>query len=814
MISYLGAVDLNALAETVCQWVLHSILYGTVLAISTWVLLQFMRRRVGHALHGALWLIVLLKFVIPIGPSWSFSLASTVESLHGVSEDWSHWLFTSEQQPAVEANAETANIGSFLVIVDSLGGVAEATVQPQPDKSWPIATIIAVLYVLGVMTVGGRSYYKHRRFAARCRNYPPADAAARAVVERSCRRLGVSRVPIVRTSNRAPAPFILGALRPTLVLPADQLDRPGELEAVVLHEIAHLRRGDLFVRYLQWVAGTILFFWPVVAWVNRKIDLVREAACDNWALRHGQLSAGDYARCLLRAMHPARSIRLTCGAAAMAASKKHVERRIEMILENPSHTRRHRWIGVVAGVLLVAWGAFVLTGSAEARTAATVPAKAEDVKKMELKTQDGKRYVVVVDSKGTEAEVQVTVQKTVIGEGEDVVVQLDVHHSGAMLSPPHGGHFTWTADAGEAGNGQFLALAVMTHPSDKELAKFAEEHPTADADADGKVSPTEFKAYLVALAMSDPAAVLEQFPKADRNDNGRLEATEAARLVGIGGSHLIRHMKRFVPQGKDVVTFGELKPVTGQNVFLHRIETSTEEVEEDGQKQLKIIVRAEPETDVKVEGEVEIEFEITVEAEPKHMIAMALPRARFSARADAGHWLIENIDATPSATEVSNYITTVQQAPFAAILERHPEADADGDGVLSETERDSFFERQRIRSRAILLEKMPDLDADGDGEISDEELKSMHGKGAGAMFFGKGQAGELHTVTLSAEGEPGELHTVTLSGEGQGGKTKSIVIRRLKEGSSGELHRIIIEGAPGTLHKVVKLKKEKKDDGE
>ncbi len=70
----------------------------------------------------------------------------------------------------------------------------------------------------------------------------------------------------------------------------------------MVHEVTHLRRGDPWLRCLQWIAGTVLFFWPVVAWVNRHIDLAREHACDRWALRHGKLCASEYARCLLEAV--------------------------------------------------------------------------------------------------------------------------------------------------------------------------------------------------------------------------------------------------------------------------------------------------------------------------------------------------------------------------------------------------------------------------------------------------------------------------------------------------------------------------------
>ena len=186
--------------------------------------------------------------------------------------------------------------------------------------------LVAALYLAcatGLLVVRVRSY---RALVARCRALLPADQATCNLVASVCRRLGVQRVPSVRISEEVPAPFVMGIFRPLLILSRRQLVRPDELETVVVHEVTHLRRGDLFVRYLQWTAGTVLFFWPVVAWVNRRIDAALEHACDEWALRYGRLTAGEYARCLLRAIRPMRSHRFAYEPAYMAAHPAMLER--------------------------------------------------------------------------------------------------------------------------------------------------------------------------------------------------------------------------------------------------------------------------------------------------------------------------------------------------------------------------------------------------------------------------------------------------------------------------------------------------------
>ena len=199
----------------------------------------------------------------------------------------------------------------------------------------------------------------------------------------------------------------MGILNPILVLSRRQLVRPDELETVIVHEVTHLRRGDLIVRCLQWIAGTLLFFWPVVAWVNRRIDTAREYACDQWALRHGKLTAGEYARCLLDAVQPLRATRLAYHPACMAGRHSNIERRIDVILESNVSPRRARFWSLTGAAFICAWGAFVLAGAASAEDLKkSWSPTSEDVKQ---RNADMLKFVSQYDFVDTDNDGEVTV---------------------------------------------------------------------------------------------------------------------------------------------------------------------------------------------------------------------------------------------------------------------------------------------------------------------------------------------------------------------------------------------------------------------
>jgi hypothetical protein len=100
------------------------------------------------------------------------------------------------------------------------------------------------------------------------------------------RRLGLDAAVRVFGSPRACEAVAVGFWRPIVLVPLSWLTElpPDVLEAVVAHELAHIRRYDLWVNLFQRVLETVLFYHPAVWWVSRQITLEREMCCDELAV--------------------------------------------------------------------------------------------------------------------------------------------------------------------------------------------------------------------------------------------------------------------------------------------------------------------------------------------------------------------------------------------------------------------------------------------------------------------------------------------------------------------------------------------------
>ena len=102
------------------------------------------------------------------------------------------------------------------------------------------------------------------------------------------------------SSIRIPVPVIVGHLKPVIVLPAAALSglSPAHLEAVIAHELAHVRRHDYLVNLAQTVIETLLFYHPAVWWVSPHVRVAREHCCDDLAVTVCR-SRHEYVRALL-----------------------------------------------------------------------------------------------------------------------------------------------------------------------------------------------------------------------------------------------------------------------------------------------------------------------------------------------------------------------------------------------------------------------------------------------------------------------------------------------------------------------------------
>ncbi len=147
------------------------------------------------------------------------------------------------------------------------------------------APYAAAVYLCGVVLMLLRlalSLWAGRRLRQGCT--PISDAGLLAILLEHGRRLGLRVVPLAAYCGRISAPVVVGVLRPMILLPAVLATglTPPQLEAVLLHELAHVRRYDLLINILQRFIEAVLFFHPAVWWVSHRVSASARTPATIW----------------------------------------------------------------------------------------------------------------------------------------------------------------------------------------------------------------------------------------------------------------------------------------------------------------------------------------------------------------------------------------------------------------------------------------------------------------------------------------------------------------------------------------------------
>ncbi|MEO0332970.1 MAG: M56 family metallopeptidase, partial [Bacteroidota bacterium] len=165
--------------------------------------------------------------------------------------------------------------------------------------------------------------------------------------------LKIGRSLSVRISSRIRAPFVVGFLKPIILLPISAFSQlsPEQLEAILAHELAHIRRWDDVVNWVQATVETILFYHPALWWISQLIRDEREKCCDDLAVA----TCGN-AVIYAKALTQLETLPDSTSSFALAASRSGngLLARVERLLQPSNQTTKFSPMPTTVMILLIA----------------------------------------------------------------------------------------------------------------------------------------------------------------------------------------------------------------------------------------------------------------------------------------------------------------------------------------------------------------------------------------------------------------------------------------------------------------------------
>lgn len=655
--------NLSWLSGWLFQWTGVTILHGTLLALITWILSRTLLRRARPAVHAGLWAVVLLKFLVPPAipgeaglSAWLARLSTAAILPNGdAGPPVTGWLETTAGEPA--AAVSTATISS------SYWGPAGLAVA---------AVYFGMLVVLA-FRFGRRSLATHRLV----RSLPKAPEPLHEEVRRLGRLIGLRRFPEVRVAEPRTIPFVMGVSSPQLIVPADLTESfsPAMSSALLLHELAHFRRGDVWLRWIQNLAGLLLFFWPPVRWACRSLERAAELACDQWAVTVSRIDPDLYAQSLLKVARSLGGARTPGHHLAFVKPTSILEERFAMLLKPKSQLSPG--LNRYAVGMLGLWAIFSLAGTG---VASEVPTEVQEpgTKRVHLHVAGNPDHIKVSAEALPEADLNgdgildLSELETYQAAHPDILVlriepgtegkqEIEVRVESGVLGP------VWEHRLPDVEDGAKTVIFLKSPWTEENGRLILEQHPDADADQDGVLTEAEFHQYL---------------------SNRGPHAGKVRVLREVVPAEVLEH---------------EVEAAGGKRVVRHRVHVG------DPQELLK----AHPEADLDGDGLLSPqELEALLPTLSGGSVHAGSPGTEtFDIRIegpegenppDTLYWRTE--EGEPGGEKTIMIIRrspdpapkpapTAPEARRESFLKDHPEADLDGDGVISQAEAEALAAR-------------------------------------------------------------------------------------------------------------------------
>ena len=328
-------------AQTLGWTLLHFVWQGGLVALLLAIALRVLRRHAAPVRYAVACGALLLLLALPI---------ITLGLLWPTSSEGIGFVATPERvaAPGMEALLE-----------------AGAAAPSEGSASWRQAVYatlgtalpwLVLIWIMGVLALSMR-YLAGWTYTLHLRRRGTREVGQRWQEQRTrlAQQLGVTRPVRLVASALVHVPMVAGWLRPIILMPVSVFTglTPRQVEMVIAHELAHIRRHDYLVNLMQAMCETLLFYHPAVWWVSQRIRVEREHCCDDLVVAVCS-DAFTYAEALTKM----EQVRQTTPRLALAATGGSLMDRVRRLLEGPTETApgAARWLtglALVAVLLLI-----------------------------------------------------------------------------------------------------------------------------------------------------------------------------------------------------------------------------------------------------------------------------------------------------------------------------------------------------------------------------------------------------------------------------------------------------------------------------
>jgi beta-lactamase regulating signal transducer with metallopeptidase domain len=291
--------QINNIALSWWGWMISMLWQVGLLIILIACIDTIIKRWAWPQLRYALWLLVLLKLVVPPSISVPGSLTNRLQPIAGqiISRAVNEPAATIEKPTAFIVSEPAATITAIAPLADATieskssdavfenYAAAAPTIEISPPVRFVLQSYAMGLWLIGMSLLGAWLFIRlHRLRAGQAQNDPAYSMpiSFHDMMSRCAAQLRLHHVPRVVVTNELICPAVFGIFRPILLMPKNYLSKLSRKDAehMLLHELAHIKRGDTIVHGIYLLLQIVYWFNPLLWLARRQLHHLRELCCD------------------------------------------------------------------------------------------------------------------------------------------------------------------------------------------------------------------------------------------------------------------------------------------------------------------------------------------------------------------------------------------------------------------------------------------------------------------------------------------------------------------------------------------------------
>lgn len=337
--------------EALFRLVLITSLYASVVGIVIIAIKAILKNKINPQWHYIIWIVLIIKLLIPFGPKSAISLFNTVPQIPQQTNFTQ--MYDEYHQAITFIRQEKPHIPTSWTIQDRLLHIAA-----KAEAVMPYIWFAGAVLMLGWLIF--TNYSLNRKIK---KSVLPIPESINLILEDCKKKMGVEKDIRIVIQNIISTPALLGVFNPKILIsPAISNLSDKEISYILRHELAHYKRKDLIVNHLLLLLQLVHWFNPVIWYCFKLIRQDMEVAADERVLT--LLEAGEqkeYGKALLSVIENFNFPRIAPRLIGMVDDKKNIEKRIKMIKMMGFFKNRRRTVLIIGVICFVVLSGILLT---------------------------------------------------------------------------------------------------------------------------------------------------------------------------------------------------------------------------------------------------------------------------------------------------------------------------------------------------------------------------------------------------------------------------------------------------------------------